>query len=208
MKAQSKILYIALAVVVFISPLLLHSVAGIGISPILSGSMRPFANPGDVFVTQSVPAKDLKVGDIISVNSKEFGGVYAHRIQSLENVNGTLSFRTKGDANSAPEVQPFIASLDQSVPKTLFRVPFIGRPLVYLASKPGRSFGYSLLIGANLLAIFAFAFRERRRYISQAESVYKSLYLDEKAKREILEAQYAGKRSYLHNQEDNQEVAL
>ncbi|NBW74113.1 MAG: hypothetical protein EBR26_06935, partial [Microbacteriaceae bacterium] len=46
-------------------PSLLHSLWGVSVSPVMSASMMPYVEPGDVLVGVPTPAADLKVGDII-----------------------------------------------------------------------------------------------------------------------------------------------
>ena len=208
MKRTRNTILSVIAVVAFISPPLLHSFAGIGISPILSGSMRPYAQPGDIFITKNVKASSLKTGDIISVNSPEFGGFYAHRITQIKDTNGTLAITTKGDANSAPEIAAFNTSVNQLVPRNIYRVLWLGRPLVYLTSTSGKSVGYSFLIGANVLALFAFVFRVRKTIVSKAEGIYKSLYLEERARNEVTQVQSFGKRSYVSTAPTNQQEEM
>ncbi|CAB4536843.1 unannotated protein [freshwater metagenome] len=210
MKSKGKLALSSIAAVAFISPLLLHSFLGIGISPILTNSMKPYAAAGDIFITKNAVASDLKVGDIISVDSKLFGGFYAHRITAINTSNGLLNITTKGDANSSPEATPFISSKNYLVPRNVLRIPLIGRPLVYLTSKPGRSLGYSFLILANVLALFAFIFRVKKVMATRSEEIYKSLYLEEKAKHEVQRSANFGKRGYINNEvsNSNQEVMI
>lgn len=62
-----------LAAFFIVVPSVLHSQLGIGFSPVLTGSMRPYAHPGDLFVTENTKASALKVGDIISIHSQSTG---------------------------------------------------------------------------------------------------------------------------------------
>jgi signal peptidase I len=208
MKRSGKIIFGVIAAVAFISPPLLHSFAGIGISPILTGSMRPYAQPGDIFITKNVPASQLRVGDIISVKNATSGVLYAHRIITVTALNGTLSIITKGDANSTAEVDPFNTSVTHMVPKNIFRLLWLGRPMVYLTSQSGRQMGLAWLVGANVLALFVFVFRARKVIISRAEAIYRSLYMEERQRSVQNEKVLAGKRSYVtgtssNNQEDH-----
>ena len=64
------LVFVVLTVIIAVIPAILTSKFGFGISPILTGSMQPVANPGDVFITRLVPASSLKVGDIIAINNQ------------------------------------------------------------------------------------------------------------------------------------------
>lgn len=158
-------------------PSILHSKVGIGISPILTGSMEPFANPGDVFITKLTKASDLRVGDIITVNSQATGVFYAHRIAKISTQSGLLRVVTKGDANSAPEIDPYMVGPNSPTSKTILRVKWLGRPLVYLTSVQGRQAGLGLMVFANVIFLFLFLFRKKvTNHNPFAIKVYKELY--------------------------------
>ena len=71
----------------------------------LTGSMVPTINPGDVIVDIEEPATDLKVGQIISYHIP----VDDHRVESHRvtwthiTKDGAVEFRTKGDANNGAD---------------------------------------------------------------------------------------------------------
>src|ERR1019366_7328070 len=69
-------------------------------TPVLSGSMRPGLQPGDVVLTQRVPISDLHVRDVIVFHPPNEGnGLTVHRIVKLTVKDGTTSITTWGDAN-------------------------------------------------------------------------------------------------------------
>jgi len=47
-----------------------------------------------------------------------------HRVISISNEGGTLQFRTKGDANNAPDEEAVLA--DNVVGKEIFNIPKVG----------------------------------------------------------------------------------
>jgi signal peptidase I len=78
----------------------------------LTASMAPAIEPGDVVVAGPVPAADLSVGDVISYHIP-IGDhrVESHRVVSIAPApHGGLLVRTKGDANAAPD--PWTALID------------------------------------------------------------------------------------------------
>jgi signal peptidase I len=151
----------AVSATFIVGPAILHSQAGVGISPILTGSMRPYANPGDVFITKLVKASNLKVGDIISVHSQSSGIFYAHRIVEIREQSGLLRIVTQGDSNGAPEVDPFMVGPNKTVSREITRVKWLGRPLVFLTSIQGRQAGLALMVIANVIGLMLFLFRKR-----------------------------------------------
>jgi signal peptidase I len=105
-------------------------VLGYQTSTMLTGSMSPLINPGDVVVTVPVAVKDLKVGDIITYHIPvEDQRVETHRIIDLAvNSQGTATVRTKGDANNGAD--PWTATLAAGqVDRQVFTVPYLGNAI-------------------------------------------------------------------------------
>lgn len=74
-------------------------VADLHFQTVLSGSMRPAINPGDLAVTQGVPVGSIRVGDVIAFIPPAESEPVLHRVASL--ANGVVT--TKGDANTVPD---------------------------------------------------------------------------------------------------------
>ncbi len=161
--------------VVVLAPALLHSQLGIGISPILTGSMRPYAQPGDVFITEKVKASSLRVGEIIAVHSASTGVFYSHRIEEISMLGSQYRIVTKGDANPIPEHDPFVVGGNEMVSKSIGRVKFLGFALVWLTSVQGRQASMALIVFANVIALFLFLFKKEKARINK-EAIYKALY--------------------------------
>lgn len=160
-------------------PSILHSKAGIGISPILTGSMRPYGNPGDVFITKQTKATDLKVGDVIAVNSQSTGVFYAHRIEAISTLGGRLRVITKGDANNAADVDPFMVAPQGVVSKEILKVKLLGKPIIFLTSVQGRQAALSLMVFANVIGLFMFLFRKQVKDHNPFHiRIYKDLYAE------------------------------
>jgi signal peptidase len=77
---------------------------------VLSGSMRPAFDPGDMVVVTPEPLRDVRVGQVISYRIP-IGDhhVESHRVIQVIRRGGQISVRTKGDANSGPD--PWTATL-------------------------------------------------------------------------------------------------
>ena len=161
------------------TPTVLHNKFGFGISPILSGSMRPYAQPGDAFITVKRPASELKVGDIVTLHSEESMDLYAHRIIEVRPFNGQIRIVTKGDANPTPEADPYLVSTTAQVPVTLFSAPKIGHVLVYMTSLQGRQAGLILVVIANVLALMLAMFKKKVKERNlKSEQIYKDLFAE------------------------------
>jgi signal peptidase I len=102
---------------------------------VLSGSMAPALEVGDLAVIAPVPLEALRVGDIVSYRSAYLGHVnVTHRLVAIQPGPGGPRFRTKGDANPVadPEwVQPLaiVGRVAYTVPKVGYIVDFAQQPV-------------------------------------------------------------------------------
>jgi len=123
---------------------------------VLSGSMSPVINTGDLIVDDPVTraqAEHMHVGQIISFFAEPGSQmVITHRIVKVTSVDGQVAYMTKGDANNAPDASPRLAS--QVIGTYGFKIPRGGymfnalhRPLVLglLLASPVLWFVSSLL---------------------------------------------------------------
>jgi signal peptidase len=123
----------AMAVVALAAFLLLAigpRVLGYQTSTMLTGSMAPLINPGDVVVTAPTPVSDIRVGDVITYHIPvEDHRVETHRVTGLlTTADGTTAVRTKGDANNGAD--PWTATLQGStVDRLVLTVPYVGQAI-------------------------------------------------------------------------------
>ena len=70
-----------------------------------TGSMAPGIRPGDMAIIQRTDPRQLRVGDVITFAAPIDGApIVTHRIVSIEAGGAGPTFKTKGDANQAPDV--------------------------------------------------------------------------------------------------------
>lgn len=86
------------------------TVGGLHIFSIVSESMVPEYNIGDILVSKTTPPSELKIGDDITYLGEkgELKGLFiTHRIIQIKESNGKYSFITKGIANEVedPEIE-------------------------------------------------------------------------------------------------------
>ena len=170
--------FAALFVIALVAgPTVLHSIYGFGISPVLSGSMRPLAEPGDAFITVERLASTLKVGDIVTLHSAKTTDLYAHRLIDIRSLNGQMRIVTKGDSNPSAEVDPFMVSPNAKVPVTIARVLWLGHVLVYLTSTQGQKSALTLIVIANILALLLAMFKKKvKQQNPLAVKIYQQLF--------------------------------
>ena len=96
-------------------------------STMLTGSMSPGINPGDVVVSVRTPVSELKVGDVITYSIPiDDHRIETHRVASIKRDDaGATSVTTKGDANAGAD--PWTAVLSEDYVYTQAGVvPYLG----------------------------------------------------------------------------------
>ncbi len=96
---------------------------------VLSGSMEPKLKIGDIIIVRET--QKIKEGDIISF--KEKNSVVTHRIIKIINEDGEEFFQTKGDANSAIDID--LVKRDAIEGKYCFKIPFLGNLVLLLKNE-------------------------------------------------------------------------
>lgn len=117
------VLVVAALLVLAIGPRIL----GYQTHTMLTGSMAPMINPGDVAVTLAISVDDIRVGDVVTYDIPvEDRRTVTHRVvEILTDDNGATAIRTKGDANPGPDY--WTAVLDgPKVDRYAFTIPYMG----------------------------------------------------------------------------------
>lgn len=108
---------------------------------VVSESMRPKLNTGDIVIinpstNQDIAFASLKIGDIIAFEEPrtESKKIVVHRVHQIsENLNGDRIVTTKGDANHSPiEFVDFPITKDEFVGKVERNIPYLGLFLIYV----------------------------------------------------------------------------
>ncbi|WP_148415577.1 signal peptidase I [Haloferax sp. KTX1] len=108
---------------------------------VLSGSMSPTFDAGDVVVVRDVPPADISEGDIItyreagSAITDERTDRVTHRVVAVDRSGDSPVFRTKGDANEDVDSDPVAA--DRVVGRVWFHVPYLGLAAQFVQSGLG-----------------------------------------------------------------------
>jgi signal peptidase len=118
---------LVLAAAAFLALAVGPRVLGYQTSTMLTGSMSPLINPGDIVVTQPVPVADIKAGDVITYHIPvEDQRVETHRVTEITaKPDGTFVVQTKGDANNGAD--PWLAAISTpTVDRHILTVPYVG----------------------------------------------------------------------------------
>jgi signal peptidase len=72
---------------------------------VLSDSMYPDIQSGDLIICHTQEASEVEVGDVIAFFDPAGNGtsIVTHRVTEITTENGSLAFRTKGDANNTED---------------------------------------------------------------------------------------------------------
>jgi len=157
----TRILFWFFAFLLFFAPIALHTALGVAVSPVLTGSMKPTANPGDLLLTKEVEVDHLKVGDIAVLRNPTDQSLYSHRIKSITEQSGNEVIVTKGDNNPAPDAFTIKLANKDSVPVSFSTVRFMGWPVVAFTSHVGKIAALILIGLALFLAAALFFTREQ-----------------------------------------------
>lgn len=91
---------------------------------IVSSSMHPTYEPGDLVMIAGVDPSEIRVGDVI-VFWRD-GQLIMHRVIRIERVGQHIYFFTRGDNPSNPACDYWVVRDDQVVGKVVGRVPYLG----------------------------------------------------------------------------------
>ncbi|WP_437582596.1 signal peptidase I [Paramicrobacterium sp. CJ85] len=121
-----------------------------------TGSMTPTIPQGSVAVVREIPASDIAVGDVVTVD-REGKLPITHRVTSVEGSGDTRTITMKGDANPTEDASPYTVShvriVLASAPHLATVIVWFSNPLILGA----------LTLAASALVTWAFWPREQHR---------------------------------------------
>lgn len=122
--AGTVVLVVALVVTAVVA---FPSVAGADRSyVVLSGSMQPTIEAGDVVVVAETPAERIEAGDVMAFDRVDGDDKRTtHRVVEVIERDGDRYFRTKGDANEEPDSS--LVPANAVIGTVQFTIPEVGR---------------------------------------------------------------------------------
>jgi signal peptidase len=118
---------------------------------VYSGSMVPTVQVGGLAVDRVVPARDVRVGDVVTFQDPYVRGrLVTHRVIRIFHTAHGVAYRTKGDANATRD--PWTIKLPDRVGRMSFSIPYAGYALWYAHTREVRT---ALIILAALFALSA-----------------------------------------------------
>jgi len=127
--------------------------AAFGLHPmtVLTGSMRPMIQPGDMVVDEPISPSQIRVGDIVTFREPHGTRTITHRVRQVSISEGQARVTTRGDANDT--VEKWQVPVTGSVGRVVYQVPKIGYPVTWSHTRNGRLALVS--IPALMLAMWA-----------------------------------------------------
>ncbi|EOD01703.1 signal peptidase I [Caldisalinibacter kiritimatiensis] len=141
------------------NPNYIPSILGYKPMSVLTGSMRPVLEPGDMIVAKEIDPTKIKVGDVITYKVSE-STLVTHRVIEIIKKDNKIMFKTQGDANNVEDSK--LVSTDQVVGVLAFNIPKGG----YIANFIRSPKGFIFLI---LLPLFFLIIGEVKTMLSQIE---------------------------------------
>lgn len=104
---------------------------------VLSGSMEPCLQVGDMVVSRQVGGEQIETGDIITFED-ENGAIITHRVTDLIIKDGKRYYQTKGDHNNAKDTG--LIPIDNIKGKYIFKIDGAGKIITKAATPAGFMF--------------------------------------------------------------------
>lgn len=130
---------------------------------VITGSMEPNYNIGDVIVVKETPQKNIKVGDVINYLSENGKDTVTHRVIEVFETDGRTAYKTKGDNNNSEDLGLVEAERVQGI--LLFKIGKVGTIL----TKVFTGTGICVIIVIILLSYLRESRQEEKR-ISREEA--------------------------------------
>ena len=108
---------------------------GYKFSIVMTGTMQPDINIGDIIIEKKVTQNEIQVGDMISYNIAGTNTSITHKVTKVINENGEKSFKTKG--NNYNFEDPELVHYDMIEGKICKSITGLGVVIPYIFSKTG-----------------------------------------------------------------------
>ena len=142
---------IVIAAVILACLLVGVRLVGLQVFTVLSPSMEPTYHVGSLIYVKAADTSELEVGDAITFKA-EGGTIVTHKIiEIIEDENGSVRYRTQGEANDAPDGGS--VEYKNVIGKPVFTIPYLGYFASYITSPKGR---YAAMAAAGVLLLLIF----------------------------------------------------
>lgn len=152
---------------------------------VLTDSMYPEIQSGDLIICHTVDAEDVNDGDIIAFFDPAGNGtsIVTHRVIDVVEEDGILQFKTKGDANNTED--KMMVPEEDLVGVYQKRIPGVGNVAMFMQSPAG----LIVCVVCPIIALVAYDVIRRRSYDKKKQTDTEALL----AELEALRAEKAAK---------------
>lgn len=139
-KGQTFRVVTTLVLIAVVAPFVVHAVPGaIGADHsfvVLSGSMEPEINAGDVIMVREAGADEIQEGDVITfVEGEETDTPTTHKVIDVRQGENGPRYKTKGVANEDPD--PGTVAPGQVIGTVWFVIPYVGYVVQFAGTQTG-----------------------------------------------------------------------
>lgn len=154
------VINVSLIIRSYVDPDSVPSLGGVFPLIVLSDSMYPEIQGGDLIICHTEDAENIQVGDIISFFDPAGNGtsVVTHRVVEITEADGEVQWITRGDANNANDAAPVTA--DDLVGVYRSRIPNLGNVVMWMQSTTG----LIVCVFCPILLLAIWDFVRRRKY--------------------------------------------
>ncbi|MBP5314008.1 MAG: signal peptidase I, partial [Eggerthellaceae bacterium] len=142
------------------------SIGGVTPLVILTDSMTPIINSGDLVFCRDIEPEQVRVNDIIAFFDPEstHNAVVVHRVKEIIYQDGQLFFKTKGDANIIADRLDVPAENLVGIYES--RIGWLGNVVIFMQT----TWGIILCIGVPLLLLIGFDVLRNRKLSKESQS--------------------------------------
>ena len=115
-----------------------NNVEFFGIKPfiIMTGSMEPNLNVGDMIITKKVSSQDeIQIGDVVTYSLENGRDTVTHRVTDIVYEDGQKLYQTKGDNNNSPDSD--LVKFENIIGKKFYNIPGLGMKISYIFTETG-----------------------------------------------------------------------
>ena len=140
------------------------SIFGYKFLTVLTGSMSPYMEPGDMIVVKNTSETDIEVGDVITYKKSEHMTV-THRVIEKLHKEGKVVFRTKGDANNVSDEE--LISHRTIIGEESFIIRYGGYIARFFSGKAGFILIFVVIFIVTALEVRDLLFKEKKFMIKK-----------------------------------------
>ena len=102
---------------------------------VMTGSMEPNYNIGDLIIVKETPKENIKVGDVINYISENGKDTVTHRVTEITQQDGQTLYRAKGDNNNSEDSDS--VDFDRVKGVVIFKISKLGTLITKLFTGTG-----------------------------------------------------------------------